>query len=105
MPFFTTNFVEQRIKKKHPELINEWLELTTEYTPDDRIGPLCYVSSYAETHPEEDRAETLAKFYEMVFIEKDTSLFLNEVLKKKALHWDKMIRKTFALKNKTNGMS
>jgi hypothetical protein len=109
--------IDNLVKSKHPELIDEWLQLTPqdvreavekgtvdgknaltiEYSPDDRVGPVCYVSAYATTNPEEDRAETLAKFFQTIYVEKDDSLFSHEVLKKKARQWGKMIRVVFDL--------
>ncbi len=113
--------ISQCVYKTNPELLDGWMKLTpdnvreavekgtadginsltVEFTPDDKKGNVCYVSAYAMKNPEEDRAETLAKLYDLLFIEKDKSLFAHEVLKKKALYWAKMIRETFPLDSGT----
>ncbi len=103
--------------RKHPELFEEWMKLTpqdvldavengtldgvnaltVEFTPYDKSGEVCYVSSYALSNPEEDRAETIAKFYDEVYMGQPVEMFSHDVLKQKALFWGKMIRMTFEL--------
>ena len=113
--------IDNRVIKAHPELISEWETLTpesvraavekgtvdgknaltVEFTKDDKNHEVCYVSPYAMKNSAEDRAETFGTFYGTVYTNKDTSLFSNEVLKKKAEHLGKMIRATFPLKDGT----
>ena len=75
--------------------------ITNEFTPYDKSGNVYYTNYYAMTNPEEDRAETIAYFYNAVFLGEDPGLFAHEGLKNKALHWAKMIRAAFSLGDET----
>jgi len=91
---------------------DKWLELTPkkvrdavengtvdsknhQYTLLDRNGEVYYVSDYAMTDPEEDRADTFAKLYFDCFVGGRVGVFDSEVIKNKAKLWAEIIHVGF----------
>ena len=111
--------ISRRISKSDPRWEEEWRNLTppavleavekgtldgknaltVEFTPDDPKGEICYVSAYARTNPEEDRAETLAFLFASYDKKEEKDLFSHKVLREKGAYWAKMIRAFFSLQS------